>query len=153
MNAATGASTDITPPGEGIAASAGDLAFVGSTLYESSASGDLIKITLNANGTSVASETDVGSLGFTNVFGLAEGGNGILYGVSRTDIFSVNLATGQGTLVVNYGGHGLGDANGTSFITEAVTTPEPSTLVQTGDMGNRCSETWVTVYLSSLWAR
>jgi hypothetical protein len=42
---------------------------------------------------------------------------------------SINTATGQGTFVSDYGGHGLQEAYGTSFVTEAIAVPAPSSLV------------------------
>jgi hypothetical protein len=114
VNTNTGAATNIGNVG---AESAGDLAFVGSTLYESSTTGDLIAITLS--GGTVSSATDVGNMGFgTDVFGLAEGGNGVLYDGSNS--------------------FDLVGANGTSFITEAVAAPEPASLALLG-IGAVCS--------------
>ena len=112
--------------------SAGDLAFKDGALYLSSATNELIRISL-----STYTGTSVGPIGFNSVFGLATGINGVLYGISGTRIFSVNTATGAGTLLTDYQGRGLGAANGSSFISEAV----PSQLlnistrvqVQTGD--------------------
>ena len=130
INTSTGAASNLGSIGKNIT-SAGDLAFNGGALYESSGNNngtsDLIKITLKANGT-VSGSTDIGNIGsaFTNVYGLATASNGTLYGVSGTKVFSINTTTGAGKADVNYAGHGLGNANGTSFITEAVPTPEPS---------------------------
>jgi hypothetical protein len=132
LNLSTGAGTDIGNIG---ADSAGDLAFVGSTLYEADTNNKLNQITLNSAGNSVVSAAEAANpFGFSNVFGLAEANNGVLYGVSGTQIFSVNRSTGVGTLVSDYGSNtkGLVAANGTSFITEAVTVPEPASLTLLG---------------------
>jgi hypothetical protein len=114
-------------------ASAGDLAFNGGTnsLFLSATTNQLVAINLGGP----ISGTAVGPFGFSSVFGLATADNGILYGVAGTSIFSVNTATGTGTLVRNYGGSGLTAANGTSFFTEAgagTVVPEPSTLTLFG---------------------
>lgn len=117
INPTTGAGTAIGNVGY---ASAGDLAFVGADLYMSSLSHELIRIDLDGG----AAGTSVGPFGFTFVFGLATPGNGALYGISGTQVFSVDVASGAGTLIRNYAGQGLAGAYGSSFITEA--TPEPS---------------------------
>jgi hypothetical protein len=119
VNTATGASTALGTTGFN---SAGDLAFNNGALYMSSSTDQLIRI--NLSGT--VSGTVVGPFGFSNVFGLATAANGVLYGVAGTQIFSTNTATGAGTAVLNYSGHGLAAANGTTFFTEAgAQVPEP----------------------------
>lgn len=119
INTATGAATALGDVG---ALSAGDLAFFGGELYLSSASDELIHIDL-----APVSGTPVGPFGeFHNVFGMARGDDGVLYGVAGTDVFSIDVATGQGTLVVDYGGDALRGASGTAFVLEA---PEPGTAV------------------------
>lgn len=126
INPATGASSIIGSDGFG---SAGDLAFNGGTLFFSSLENELVRISLN----SPVTATVVGPLGFPSVFGLATGSDGVLYGLSGTEIFSVNTTTGAGTFLTNYFGQGLGVANGSSFITEAgagaPAVPEPATAV------------------------
>lgn len=119
INPATGGSTDLGSIGY---ESGGDLAFNNGQLYMSSATGDLISIDVTTYAYSnfaFVNGFDVGSLGFQNVDGLATGSDGVLYGVSGTQIFSVNTSTGAGTLVSDYSGGALGAALGTSFITEA----------------------------------
>ncbi len=115
--------------GELGAASAGDLAFHGRDFFLSSTAGELIEIDLGPPATG----TVVGSLGFPDVFGLATADDGILYGISGTQIFSVDTETGAGTLAVDYGGQGLGQAFGSSFLGEALPTcpsvPRPDCLV------------------------
>jgi hypothetical protein len=111
------------------ALSAGDLAFYGQELYLSSLSNQLIRIDLGPPATG----TPVGPLGFANVYGLATGDDGVLYGVSGTQLFSIDPDTGMGTLEVDYAGQGLGAAYGSTFIGEAVPTcpdtPRPDCLV------------------------
>ena len=102
--------------------SAGDLAFNGDGFFLSSSSGELVSVDL-AND---AAGTSIGQFGFSSVFGLASAENGVLFGVSGSSIFSVDTETGQGTLVSSYEGQGLGAAGGTSFISEAISVPEPS---------------------------
>jgi hypothetical protein len=118
INPSTGGSTDLGDIGF---ESGGDLAFNGGNLYMSSADGDLIEISISSyfySGYTYVSGMDIGSTGFQNVDGLATGSDGVLYGVSGTEIFSVNTSTGAGTLVSDYGGGVLGAGLGTSFITE-----------------------------------
>jgi hypothetical protein len=143
INPATGATTDLGNVG---GFSAGDLAFANGHLYLTDfASGppsgpsDLIRIDLNPNNT-VATFADVGPIGFSNVFGLASPDNVSLIGVAGTQVLSINPATGAGTVVSNYAGQGLFDANGSAFITEsgfqppppAEGVPEPGTLALFG---------------------
>jgi hypothetical protein len=100
--------------------SAGDLAFNGGDLYLSSLeNNNLVRITLTPS----VSGTTVGPIGFNEVWGLATGDDGVLYGAAGLEILTVNPATGQGTSLLNYGGHGLGPAFGTAFINEAVPAP------------------------------
>ena len=96
--------------------SAGDLAFNDGELYLSSITNELIRVDL-ANG---ASGTPVGFFGFSEVFGLATANDGVLYGVSGTEIFSVNTSTGIGTFVSNYTGNGIGNSFGSAFVPEPV---------------------------------
>lgn len=95
--------------------SAGDLAFKNGILYLSSTTDQLVRVSL-----STYQGTAVGAIGFTEVFGLATGDDSVLYGVAGTEIFSLDAATGVGTLRADYQGRGLGPANGSSFALEAV---------------------------------
>jgi hypothetical protein len=74
----------------------------------------------------------VGPINFASVFGLASPDNAILYGVAGTQIITVNPATGAGALVTDFGGQGLGQAFGESFVSESAVVPEPSSLALSG---------------------
>ena len=125
INTSTGAATLIGNGGAGYTSS-GDLAFVGGELYLSSTrpnSDTLFKLD-----TTTGAGTAVGAIGVSSVFGLATNNNVDLYGVAGTGVYSVNTLTGTGTLLVSYGGQGLGAANGTAFFAEAAPpVPEPET--------------------------
>lgn len=103
------------------ASSAGDLAFHQGTLYLSASSNQLVEIDQNDY-----TGTLIGPMGFNNVFGMATGPDDVLYGVAGTRIFRIDPLTGNGTLLLDYAGKGLGSANGTSFTTEAI--PEMSSI-------------------------
>jgi hypothetical protein len=94
-------------------ASSGDLAFAGSTLYESGVgigSDALVNVTTNSV---------VGSFFLNAVFGLADDGT-TMYAVNGTVVYRVNLSNGALTPLFDYGGQGLGSANGTAFMSENV---------------------------------
>jgi hypothetical protein len=125
INPATGATADVGNVG---IASAGDLAFANGHLYLTAINNDLIRIDLT--GANVSGFTDVGPVGFSNVFGLASPDNIHLYGVAGTKVLSIDPNTGQGTVVSDYSGQGLANANGSAFFAEAgAVAPEPSRLV------------------------
>jgi hypothetical protein len=119
------------------ATSAGDLAFSGTTLYESAVAGngndELIDVTTGAVvglfhvGTAAGAE-------LSGVFGLADDGT-TMYGVDGNTVYSVNLTTGVLTDLFNYAG-GLGAANGTAFVGEGSTasTPEPGSIALLGSV-------------------
>lgn len=142
LNVTTGAGTRVgTPATRGSAiTSSGDLAFVNGKLYLSSS---------NSNGTDslftldpkLGTATKVGNLGFSQVFGMASDGSSVLYGVSGTQILTINTSTGVGTRLLDYSGKGLGIANGTAFFAEAgaiapgspaAVVPEPASLALLG---------------------
>jgi PEP-CTERM motif len=109
------------------AASAGDLAFAGGTLYEAAIAGNGNDELVNVNTKSVVGFFTIGGAQQNAVFGLADDGT-TMFAVQGTSIYTVNLATGALTLDANYGGHGLGAANGAAFLNESVAAvPEPST--------------------------
>jgi hypothetical protein len=100
--------------------SAGDLAFANGKLYES---------VVNSGSDWLYDVTDHVLIGqfspsTSTLFGLADDGT-TMYAVSGTEVYSVNLSNAKLTALFDYGGHGLGSAYGSAFITEGV--PEPST--------------------------
>jgi hypothetical protein len=126
INPATGSSANLGSIGF---SSGGDLAFHNGEFYLASSTNQLVRIDLS----DLANTAAAGSFGVVNVYGLATGDDGALYGVAGTRIFSVDTATGAATNPINYAGQGLGDAFGQSFSTEAgappvdTVIPEPST--------------------------
>lgn len=87
---------------------AGDLAFFGNSLLLASSDGALVKVDLADLSRTVA----VGYFNRTDVYGLAPGDGGVLYGVAGTDIFKVNNQTGALRDIVSFGGKGLSSAYG-----------------------------------------
>ena len=85
----------------------------GGYLYLADTNNKLLKIDLN----NLSNSVEVGPFGFSNVFGLATADNNVMYGLSGTQVFSVDTATGVGTLVSTYG-LPLTGANGSAFFTE-----------------------------------
>jgi hypothetical protein len=129
LDITTGAATLVGAMGAGFN-SAGDLAFHEGNLYLSTVDDRLIEVD-PTTGAGAA----IGAIGFDNVFGLATGDDGVLYGLgvsdtSTTVVFSVDTTTGAGTFVSDYGAGPLLQAFGTSFVNEAVpdAIPEPATL-------------------------
>ena len=106
--------------------SAGDLAFFGSKLYLSasgSGTSQLVDI-----GLAPVNGTLVGATGVNDVFGLARGDDGILYGVAGNSIYTMNVTTGAATLATSYNYAGRGAAFGSAFFAEATgAVPEPTT--------------------------
>lgn len=110
--------------------SAGDLAFNSGSFWlsaDTSSNDTLVEI----NQTTY-SGTAIGNFGFDNVFGLATGDDGQLYGLSGTNVLSIDILTGAGTVVENYSGAGLGPSFGSSFIEESRPVPEPTTMLLLG---------------------
>ena len=79
-----------------------------------------------------ATGTEIGPLGVSNVFGLANADNNVLYAVAGTSVYSVDVSTGAATLVLDWAGQELGIANGEAFIPEAAAVPEPASLTLAG---------------------
>jgi hypothetical protein len=126
INPTTAADTAVGPLGGGFV-SGGDLAFIDGTLYLATANDDLVSVN-----TTTGAATLVGAIGVPSVFGFASPDDKTLYGVAGTSVYTVNTTTGAATFLANYGGQGLGQAYGEAFYTEAMATPEPSTLVLFG---------------------
>jgi hypothetical protein len=122
------AATTLIGNGSDSYSSSGDLAFVGGELYLSSSNSGNDKLVKLDTGTGAG--TNVGDIGYPNVYGLATNNNIDLYGLSGFNILNVNVGTGAGAIVSNYSGKGLGIAWGSSFYAEAgaSSVPEPSTL-------------------------
>lgn len=122
INVGSGTATSIGHAGG--YASGGDLAFHDGSLYLASTSNDLVQVDLSPVGGAL-----VGPFTVPSVFGLANGDNNVLYAVAGTNVYSVDPITGAATFVLNYGGQGLGNANGEAFYQEAGAVPEPSSLL------------------------
>ena len=113
--------------------SAGDLAFVSGQLYLTSSVNNSLVTVDPANGKG----SNVGGIGFANVYGLASSDNINLFGIAGTTVLSINTTTGAGTALVNYSGKGLGAANGAAFLSEAGAeepnpVPEPASFALLG---------------------
>jgi PEP-CTERM motif len=112
--------------------SAGDLAYSGSTLYESivNRSGDDELVNVNTKTVIGLFKVNGTGPGLNDVLGLADNGTS-MYAIAGTTVYSVNLSNGDLTSVGNYGaldGGALGDAYGAAFVNESVSAvPEPST--------------------------
>ncbi|MFV0475241.1 MAG: VPLPA-CTERM sorting domain-containing protein [Pikeienuella sp.] len=100
--------------------SGGDLAFsTAGDLYLASSYNQLVKLDLNDlwNGSSV-----VGDLGVSNMYGLATGPDGAMYGVAGDMIYTIDLATGVASNGVRSSVPGI-TAYGQAFYTEAGAPP------------------------------
>jgi len=113
------------------APSAGDFAFVGSTIYESAVSPSGADELLNVTANSVVGLFHVGSAGgptLNNVFGLADDGT-TLYAVAGTNVYSVDPATGILTSLFDYSLHENGQnlvaATGSDFMNQQGPIPPP----------------------------
>ena len=122
-----------TPLGNMRVSSGGDLAFHDGNFYLASSNSELVIIDL------VSQEFVagiIGAFGVSNMFGLATGDDGVLYGVAGTTIYTIDTQTGAALNPVSFAGQGLGNAYGQSFFTEAgadpdmpATIPEPSSML------------------------
>jgi len=111
INPTTGKATVVFNTGY---SSGGDLAFLNGNLYYTDAL-NLLIIEFNiANNTTKL----IGPIGWYPFFGLVAASNGVLYGVASNSVYSINTATGAGTLVTTYA-NGLGGANGAALYTGA----------------------------------
>ncbi len=121
VNTGTGAASAIGSIGF---QSAGDLAFVGSTLFMAASSSDLISIDV-----ATGAGTAVGAMGVSNVFGLATPDNVNLFGVAGSNLLSVNTTTGAASVVAAFNPAGVltGAAAGSAFFAEAGAVPVPAT--------------------------
>lgn len=125
FDVATGSRTQIGGTFAGGASSSGDMAFVGGNLYLSTLSNP---DRLQRISTTTGANTDIGSIGFGSVFGLASPNGSDLYGFSGTQVLSINVATGAGTAISTASGAALGAVYGSAFRNEAVPAiPEPET--------------------------
>ena len=134
INVVTGAASKVPTSGNNPTpyVSSGDLAFVSNKLYLTSSVNNSL-VTVN---TSNGKGSNVGAVGFANVYGLASSDNS-LFGVAGTTVLSINMSTGAGTALLNYSGKGLGVANGAAFLSEAGASlpnpvPEPASLALLG---------------------
>ena len=117
MNLQTGAGTEIADMGH---SSAGDLVFFEDVLYLASTADQLVLIDLSAVGSGQEIGSVVGDIGFREVFGLATASDGIMYGTAGTDVFSVDVANGSGSMPgVNFEGQGMTASFGSSFFLES----------------------------------
>ncbi len=106
--------------------SAGDLAFKSGSFYlaaDTSGNDTLVKINQ-----STYAGTAVGRIGHDNVYGLSTGDDGNLYGLSGTNVLSIDNSTGVGTIIGNYAGAGIGTSYGSSFIGESCTSVEITSI-------------------------
>jgi len=100
-------------------ASAGDLAFAGSSVYESVVKDGAVDglYDVTAHKLIGTFETNSGTA-VHDVFGLADGGSG-MYAVAGTDIYSVNLSNAHLTLLSSDAASGIGKASGAAFVNES----------------------------------
>lgn len=129
LDLVTGASTLIGNGGDNYVSS-GDLAFIEGELYLSSSIGDDSLVNLD---TSTGAGTSIGNIGYGDVYGLASDNNIDLYGLSGSDILSIDVNTGVGTFLSSYSG--LSEAWGSAFYSESgasTPVPEPTTMLLFG---------------------
>jgi hypothetical protein len=130
INTTTGAATRVTNGSNPAYNTAGDLQFIGNTLYMTVGTNASSLVRVN---TTTGALTTVGAIGFNMVYGLAVS-NGTLYGFTdpgvgqQPRVITINTTTGVGTLVTTYGPAGFG-FYGT---TDDPFVPEPSTMLLTG---------------------
>jgi hypothetical protein len=124
INPATAVATNFAPSP---AAATGDVAFAGTTLYESAQATGGASALVDVNTNSVVGIFHVGGTTIGSVFALTDDGT-TLYALSGTEVYSVDLSDAALTQLFNYGGDGLAGARGAAFIGEgAAVVPESST--------------------------
>jgi len=129
INRTSAAATNFDPSPAPLA---GDLAFAGTTLYESAVGPTGADELVNVSTDSVVNTFTSGATTFTSVFGLADDGT-TMYAVNGTNVYSVNLANADLTFLFDYAGQGLAAANGTAFMNEGRSAvPEPASLALFG---------------------
>ncbi len=123
-----GKATQVGVTGMGVDAG-GDLAFLNGALYLAAQDNSLRQIN-PVTGTTVSNN---GTFSVANMYGLATGDDGLLYGVSGTSIFQVNASTAALSNQLNMLG-APGTAAGQAFFQEAAAepVPEPGSLLLLG---------------------
>jgi len=97
--------------------SAGDLSFNEGTLYETATNGSssyLLKLNTSTGGATVVGQV----VSNPNIYGLATGTDGVLYGFDRNSVYSIDTSTGAATLVQTFSG-GLGASYGAASQADA----------------------------------
>jgi len=134
LNTLTGTATALT--GSTGVDSAGDLAFNpdnSSNLYESDTNGALVKVSLGPP----VSGTVIGSFNVSNgddMYGMATGTDGVLYGLADSDIYSIKTSTGKATYLSDFSDpthnfcEGSAYAYGATAPWPSAPVPEPATL-------------------------
>ena len=110
----------------------GDLAFHAGNLYMTamdSGTDDLVQIN-----PVTGAGTLIGPIGATSVYGLADGHDGVLYGVVGNHVISINTTTGAGTPVSSWPifNGSFGNAAGADI----APVPEPGSLMMLGERGD-----------------
>jgi Hint domain len=117
VSTTTGAATLVGNSGLSLR-SEGDLSFNHGSLYETATNGSVSDL-LKGNPTTGAATLVGRIVPNANMFGLATGSDGVLYGFDRNKIYAINRTTGAGTLVQTFGG-GLGAANGAASQADSI---------------------------------
>jgi len=132
IKVATGVATLVGQVGTAFFSS-GDLDFVNGVLYATSIS-TVSSDALWSIDTTTGAGTEIGSIGYANVYGLADNGNGTLYGFtnptgssSTGDVLTIDTSTGVGSLLATYDPAPKGAFDGVTDYT-----PEPGTIISLG---------------------
>jgi hypothetical protein len=117
----------------GTSYNAGDLAFVDGQLYTASyayftgTSSDLFRVDVKTGAGTRIGSTEAGD---EEMSGLATDGNGTLYGIAGTEVFTIDTSTGLATVLGSYDKQGLGTVFGATALYENVpAVPEPSSYM------------------------